>query len=471
MKKNLKIRKFLIWGFIIVIDTVILIYADILAFLVRFGRSFYFERNFADYLKIVGFIILFKVVCLYIFRLYTKPIYKSYLIPVIYILKAMTVSTLSVAMIAYFLRAEAIPRLVLLMSLCFSVFFLLLWRIVAKQIIKKVLGKNSLGSRVVIVGTGTAAERVGLRMLNDPSVDYSLIGFIKRVPSDPNPKLLGYPVIGTVETMVRDIKAHYVDIVVIASAKIATNDISKIFSSFKNKRKGGITFHMTSDLYEGIISHAGLPEKGIPFVSTTSFHSVSIWYPPVKRIIDIIVSLLLLITFSPLLLFIAMAIRLSSPGPAFYVTKRIGLAGKQFVMYKFRTMYEWSSHRRIERWVKEMDKRITPVGKMLRRFRLDELPQLINVLKNDMSLIGPRPESRYYVNRLLKKFPFYSERFNVRPGITGWAQVNFGYAASLEESKEKLFYDIYYTQNQSFELDLLISFKTVWTIVTGKGAQ
>ena len=133
-------------------------------------------------------------------------------------------------------------------------------------------------------------------------------------------------------------------------------------------------------------------------------------------------------------------------------------------------MREWSSHRRVERWAKRSNERLTPIGGFLRRYRLDELPQLINVLKNDMSLIGPRPETRYYVNRLLKEVPMYSERFRIKPGITGWAQVNLGYAASVEDSREKLIHDIYYFQNQSLSLDLLISLKTIKTVLTGTGA-
>ena len=182
-------------------------------------------------------------------------------------------------------------------------------------------------------------------------------------------------------------------------------------------------------------------------------------------------SLLLLTIASPVLIVTIVMIKLTSPGAIFYLTKRVGYMGKLFVMYKFRSMYDWASHGRIEKWATKMDKRETSVGKIIRRFRIDELPQLINVLKNDMSLIGPRPESRYYVNSLLKEIPLYSERFKVKPGITGWAQVNFGYAGSLKESKEKLLYDIYYIQNQSLALDILIALKTIKTIILGTGVR
>ena len=123
------------------------------------------------------------------------------------------------------------------------------------------------------------------------------------------------------------------------------------------------------------------------------------------------------------------------------------------------------------RWAREKDKRVTPVGRLLRRFRIDELPQLVNVLRNEMSIIGPRPERPYFVSRLMKKMPFYAERLRVKPSITGWAQVNFKYASTEEETKEKLLYDLFYIQNRSFSLDFLIALKTLHVLIAGRGAQ
>jgi len=180
-------------------------------------------------------------------------------------------------------------------------------------------------------------------------------------------------------------------------------------------------------------------------------------------------SAMLLIILMPIMIIVALAIKFSSAGPVFYLTRRVGYMGKEFVMYKFRSMYHLSDQGRVEKWAQKYDKRITPVGKIIRRFRIDELPQLINVFKGDMSLIGPRPESKYYVTTLSRKIPLYLERLNVRPGISGWAQVNYGYAGSIEASLEKLLFDVYYIQNQSISLDLLIVLRTFKTVITGAG--
>jgi len=241
-----------------------------------------------------------------------------------------------------------------------------------------------------------------------------------------------------------------------------------IIAAFKSKRN--VVFTIAPSIYDDIVCKTKVPEKGLPYVSAPSPQYAPLWYLEFKRILDIIASFTFLVLTIPLFIIIAVLIKATSPGPVFYITKRIGYAGRLFVMYKFRSMREWSSHRRVERWAKRSNERLTPIGGFLRRYRLDELPQLINVLKNDMSLIGPRPETRYYVNRLLKEVPMYSERFRIKPGITGWAQVNLGYAASVEDSREKLIHDIYYLQNQSLSLDLLISLKTIKTVLTGTGA-
>lgn len=140
-------------------------------------------------------------------------------------------------------------------------------------------------------------------------------------------------------------------------------------------------------------------------------------------------------------------------------------------MYKFRTMYVGAEKTGRAIWAKRSDQRITPLGKLFRPYRIDELPQLINVLKNDMSLIGPRPERRSFVNKLIKRIPFYAERLQAKPGISGWAQVNFGYAASEEETEKKLLYDLFYIQNISFTLDLLIFLKTLKVVLTGSGGR
>jgi sugar transferase (PEP-CTERM system associated) len=191
----------------------------------------------------------------------------------------------------------------------------------------------------------------------------------------------------------------------------------------------------------------------------------------VKRGFDICVSLALLFVTLPLMLLTAVLIRLGSPGPVLYRQRRVGLHGKVFTLFKFRSMTVDAEAGGNPRWATHQDPRITRVGNFIRPMRIDELPQLINVLRGEMSMIGPRPERPHFVEQLTRIIPFYHERSYVKPGITGWAQVNFPYGASVEDARQKLAYDLYYVKNRSVVLDLLILLATVRVILFREGAR
>jgi len=177
-----------------------------------------------------------------------------------------------------------------------------------------------------------------------------------------------------------------------------------------------------------------------------------------------------LILFFPILLITAVAVRLSSPGPVLFRQMRAGQNNVPFMLYKFRSMYTNAEAQTGAVWAQENDPRITPVGRFLRKYRLDELPQLFNVLRGEMSIVGPRPERPEFVNVLAAEVPFYMLRLSVKPGITGWAQINYHYGNTIEDAEVKLEYDLYYLKNLSFGLDLYIMFHTVKTILLTRGA-
>jgi sugar transferase (PEP-CTERM system associated) len=190
-----------------------------------------------------------------------------------------------------------------------------------------------------------------------------------------------------------------------------------------------------------------------------------------KRVASVVVSSLGLILVLPLVPFIILAIKLTSPGPLLYRQKRVGRDGRVFECCKFRTMRADAEKDSGPTWATDNDPRITRVGKFLRLSRMDEIPQLWNVLKGDMSLVGPRPERPEFVEKLAREIPFYQLRHTLRPGITGWAQVRYKYGSSIEDAKEKLCYDLFYIKNMSLGLDLLIFFTTIKIILLGRGAQ
>ncbi len=188
----------------------------------------------------------------------------------------------------------------------------------------------------------------------------------------------------------------------------------------------------------------------------------------IKRVFDIVFSLLMLIMISPILILTAIAIKLDSKGPVFFRQKRTGEHSKPFMIFKFRSMYI-DAEKFGAKWAEKDDPRITRVGKFIRKTRIDELPQLINILKGEMSFVGPRPERPEFDEMLAKEIPFWMLRYLVKPGLTGWAQINYDYGASIEDAREKLKYDLYYIKNFSLYLDLKIIFKTLKVVFFGKG--
>ncbi|MEL6787530.1 MAG: exopolysaccharide biosynthesis polyprenyl glycosylphosphotransferase, partial [Cyanobacteria bacterium J06607_15] len=188
----------------------------------------------------------------------------------------------------------------------------------------------------------------------------------------------------------------------------------------------------------------------------------------IKQLIDIVVAAVMIIVSLPITLPVAIAIKLTSPGAIFYSQVRTGLNGKKFRVYKFRSMYQNAESKGIQ-WAKEKDPRITKVGSFIRLTRIDELPQLWNVFKGEMSLVGPRPERPEFDLQLREQIPYYDVRYLVKPGITGWAQVCYPYGASVEDAYQKVAYDLYYIKNYSLLMDLAIAFKTLRVVVLGKG--
>ena len=190
-----------------------------------------------------------------------------------------------------------------------------------------------------------------------------------------------------------------------------------------------------------------------------------------KRILDVILSLMGIILFLPFAPIIAVMIKLDSPGPVLFKQLRVGVGEKTFHLYKFRTMRQDAEKNSGAVWATEDDPRITRVGRFLRKSRLDEVPQLFNVLRGDMSFVGPRPERPEFVNKLNERVPYYATRHTVKPGVTGWAQVKYPYGASEEDALDKLRYDLFYIKNYSLLLDLVIILETVKVVLFGRGGR
>jgi len=232
----------------------------------------------------------------------------------------------------------------------------------------------------------------------------------------------------------------------------------------------GVVIENSSTLMERLSDR--LPLDGLnpsTLIFTEGFH-MSTLQQLFRRLLSLTVSFVALAICLPFIPLICLAVRLSSPGPIFFSQSRVGQRGRLFNVYKFRTMRQ-DAEAQGAVWASKDDPRVTPIGRFMRSTRLDEIPQLWNVLRGDMAFVGPRPERPEFVQWLSKEIPFYDLRHMIRPGITGWAQVRYQYGASLEETKRKLEYDLYYVKHQSIGLDLLIMFETIKTIILRRGAQ
>ncbi|KPP98700.1 MAG: Sugar transferases involved in lipopolysaccharide synthesis [Bacteroidetes bacterium HLUCCA01] len=321
--------------------------------------------------------------------------------------------------------------------------------------------------RAVIVGTGHMARDIRDNLERNRTSGMNVIGFVSESDQMPAETTIGdVPVIGTLSDLRTIIQREQVKDVIAAleqedTAKlirivdeIDVPDVSvKIVPNFLNMITG---LNQTNQIF------------GLPLIEVMPDPMPS-WEKFTKRTFDIILSLCILVVTAPLFLVLIVLIKITSPGPAVFSQERLGLYGKPFIIYKFRTMYEDAEARSGPVWATENDPRITPLGFWLRKLRLDEIPQLYNVLKGDMSLVGPRPERAHFVNKFKKEIPLYTRRLRVRPGITGWAQVKWKYDESMEDVIEKTKYDLFYVENMSLRMDFKILLNTIATVVRGKG--
>jgi len=230
-----------------------------------------------------------------------------------------------------------------------------------------------------------------------------------------------------------------------------------------------VSIKIMPDLYEIISGQARTSQLyGAPLINISS-ELMPEWEKKIKRLMDIVISILILIFSLPIIIITSVAIKLESPGPIFYRQERSGLNGKVFRMIKFRSMRSDAEKLSGPVWSTKDDPRITKIGRFIRKVRIDEIPQMINVLSGAMSLVGPRPERPFFVEKLSQEIPFYKRRLKVRPGVTGWAQVKHKYDENVEDVKEKLRYDLFYIENMSLSNDLKILFRTVFVVIFGQG--
>lgn len=334
-----------------------------------------------------------------------------------------------------------------------------------------------LGERILVVGTDTLAVEVAREAMLRRDLGYKVVGFVSEDPKLVSQNLSiknlsgqnmsGSTVLGVVTELNRIVTEEKVDRVVVAlqdrRGHMPVDQLLQI------RLQGSAAIEEGTALYEKLTGKLSVEMLRPSWIIFSGGGKRSTVWGVARRLFNIAMALIGIVLSLPIAVLAAIAIKLDSPGPIFYTQERVGKNGRSFKIIKFRSMRQDAEKGGVAQWAAARDPRITRIGSFIRKTRIDELPQFINILRGEMGFVGPRAERPVFVEQLTEQIPFYSQRHLVEPGLTGWAQVNYGYGASVEDSMQKLQYDLYYIKNVSLLFDIWIMFKTIKIVLFGYG--
>ena len=446
---------------ILIGDVLIVPFSYVAGYYLRFGNLAGFSEIIPSLLLIL--ITLSYLAIFYFFDLYElKPNYFT-VNSFVNLLISILVAAVLISFLKYGLFLFPIGRGVFILANLIILVFVFIWRGICHQLFKYLIKPI----RLIIVGAEKAGQEIA-QVIESTVNDFELLGFLDNDERKKGKLVaeLKLKVLDSTDKIQALIENHKVDQIVLATLQEKNPQLTK---NIINARLKGIEVIDMPDMYQLLKERIPikyiqddwlLKEKGFDLSS-------KIFMIKVKRLIDITISSLILLVSLPLWPIIALFIKINSKGPVFYTQERVGKNESFFSLYKFRSMID-KAEKNGAAWADENDKRIIFVGKILRKLHLDELPQLLNVIKGDMSLLGPRPERPEFVEAFRNRIPYYSLRHFIKPGLTGWAQVNYPYASSLKDSYEKLEYDLYYISHMNLLLDLRILLETAKAILLGR---
>ncbi len=347
-------------------------------------------------------------------------------------------------------------------------FFAAVNRFTMHTVLTMLFSRGIAISNMLIVGVNEIGAQMALDINRFPKLGYRIAGYIDDDGRKKGAMFNDYMVRGTYSDIPQVVRREKISGLIITHVSASPNEIQKILEYCGDVK---VDIYMVPSLMDVISGHFKTHQIfGVPLMVLLKDHMPA-WQAQIKRLVDIAVSVSILLLGAPFWLLLAAVIKSTSRGSAIYKQERVGRNGKNYTMYKFRSMYADAETRTGPQWASENDPRITPVGRFIRKTRLDEIPQFFNVLKGEMSLVGPRPERPFFVEQLKKEIPWYVRRIKMKPGITGWAQVKHKYDSSIEDVKQKVLYDLYYFENMSLVLDMKIILRTILVVLTGKGAH
>ncbi|MCF6148611.1 MAG: sugar transferase [Candidatus Kuenenia sp.] len=355
-----------------------------------------------------------------------------------------------------------IGRGVFLINGALVIFFIAGWRMLYSYIIEQPL----FNRRAFIIGAGWAGKTVLEEINKAKKAGIKVIGFVDDDPEKLNKRIHGIPVLGDRSAINTVIRKYNVDTIISAITHEKHADLIKtlIHCSWN-----GIDVIDMPSIYEQLTGKIPFMHINDMWMLHVVISKPKLYGRIIKPVLETIISLVLFTVSIPAIVLIAVVIKVTSRGSVFYTQERMGKDTRKFTIIKFRTMINDAESQTGAVYAADNDHRVTKVGKFLRKWRLDEIPQLLNVVKGDMSLVGPRPEREIFIKEFEKKIPFYSQRLAVKPGLSGWAQVKYPYASTIEQTEEKLQYDLYYIKNMSFLLDIVVLLKTVRVMLFGMG--
>ncbi|MGQ0760397.1 MAG: TIGR03013 family XrtA/PEP-CTERM system glycosyltransferase [Acidobacteriota bacterium] len=405
---------------------------------------------------------LFCLTSFYFFDLYDFVVMRDRRELVLRMLQALGLAWIALALTFYALPQVMIGRGVTLISLPLALLLMVGWRLS----IHWFLGHPELGERILIVGSGEFAVEIAKETLQRKDAGYRVVGFVDNDPALVGKSLINPKVIGLTSELGSLVRRENIDRLVVAindrRGQFPTQELLRLSLS------GDVTIEESASFYERLTGRVLLDmirPSWLIFSSRGRRARINeIARSAMHRIIALVGAILSL----PIAIFTAIVIKLESRGPVLYKQERVGKNGRPFRLMKFRSM-RTDAEKDGPVWAKTDDERMTRVGRIIRRVRVDEIPQFWNILRGDMNFVGPRPERPHFVAQLAQEIPYYEQRHLIAPGLTGWAQINYPYGASIEDAKQKLQYDLYYLKNQNVALDATIMFETIKTILFGKG--
>jgi sugar transferase (PEP-CTERM system associated) len=419
------------------------------------------EKNGYWKAALAGF---FCLAAFYLFDLYDFLVMHDRRELVLRLVQALGLAWIALAFSFYMFPELMLGRGISLIALPLALGLMVSWRVS----IHWFLGHPDIGERILIVGSGNLAVELAREVLNRPDAGYRIVGFVGNDAELLGKSLINPRVIGLTEQLDDIVKKENIDRIVVAMGErrgqLPTNKLLQLSLA------GQVNIEEGSAFYERVTGRVSLNMLRPSWLIFTGRGRQAKIAELSRSMVHWLVALVGAILSLPIVLLTAVLIKLDSRGPVFYKQERVGKNGRIFVLAKFRSM-RVDAEEAGPVWASKGDARTTRVGRIIRKIRVDEIPQFWNILKGEMSFVGPRPERPHFVAQLAEEIPFYEQRHLIAPGLTGWAQIKYPYGASIEDARQKLQYDLFYIKNHGLLLDGVIIFETIKIILFGRGAQ